>query len=184
MKIPRSFYLRDTTVVARDLLGKTLVRRLDGVVLSGIISETEAYKGNDDPASHAYNGMTQRNKAMFGKVGCAYIYFTYGMYYCMNVVARNVNHEAGAVLIRAIRPVKGTDIMIKNRNKNKLSEIANGPAKITQAMRITKEHYGIDLTNSNELSINYGIDSKKVVSSYRIGIKKGTDKQWNFRLTD
>jgi len=102
--LPRSFYSRNTVIVAKDLLGKTLVRKSGSKIISGIIIETEAYRYKDDPASHAGRGQTERNKAMFGQVGRAYVYFTYGMYYCFNVVAKSQNYEAGAVLIRALYP--------------------------------------------------------------------------------
>ena len=100
--LPRSFYSRDTVKVAKDLLGKKLVRKIKNKTISGIITETEAYRFKDDPASHAFRGVTERNKVMFGEVGVAYVYFTYGMHYCFNVVARNSNYDAGAVLIPSI----------------------------------------------------------------------------------
>ncbi len=112
----------------------------------------------------------------------AYVYFTYGMYYCFNVVARNPKVAAGAVLIRAIEPEKGIKKMQKNRNKKDLKDLTNGPAKLTQAMEITKEHYGVDLTKSSKLYITEGIKAKKIVSSPRIGIKQATDKLWNFKI--
>jgi len=100
----KKFYMNDTKQVAKDLLGKTLVRKIGTQVLSGVITETEAYKGKNDPASHASRKKTERNKIMFGEVGVAYVYFTYGMHYCFNVVAKKKNDKAGAVLIRAIQP--------------------------------------------------------------------------------
>jgi len=100
--LSREFYEKDTVKVARKLLGKTLVRRIGNDIISGIITETEAYRFDDDPASHAFGKITERNRAMFGEVGRAYVYFTYGMYYCVNAVARSKNFEAGAVLIRAL----------------------------------------------------------------------------------
>src|SRR3989442_3862290 len=99
--IPRSFYQRDTVNVAQDLLGQVLVRRISGKTISGIIVETEAYRYRDDAASHSFAGRTERNKAMFGEVGRAYVYFTYGMHYCVNAVARDADSEAGAVLLCA-----------------------------------------------------------------------------------
>ena len=102
--LPREFYNNDTVKVAKNLLGKNLVRIVGKKILSGIIIETEAYKSKHDPASHAVNRMTDRNKAMFGQVGRAYVYFTYGNYFMLNAVARSKNNEAGAVLIRSIYP--------------------------------------------------------------------------------
>jgi len=103
--------------VAKGLLGKRLVRKVGSHKISGIITETEAYRHRDDPSSHAFRRKTERNKAMFEEVGRAYVYFTYGMYFCFNVVARNSKADAGAVLIRAIYPEKGIEIMKKNRGK-------------------------------------------------------------------
>jgi DNA-3-methyladenine glycosylase len=182
MRLPRDFYSQDTVDVARNLLGKTLVRKIGKNTISGIITETEAYRQSDDPASHAYRGMTPRNKAMFGPVGCAYVYFTYGMYHCVNVVARNHRHSAGAVLIRAIEPKTGIDTMIKNRKTDKISNLANGPGKLTIALDITKKQYGEDLVKSSSLYIADGIVPSKIISSPRIGIRVGIDKKWNFRI--
>ncbi|KFM18567.1 DNA-3-methyladenine glycosylase protein [Marine Group I thaumarchaeote SCGC AAA799-P11] len=180
--LPRKFYLQDTVTVAKNLLGKKIIRKIGKSEISGIITETEAYRHKDDPASHAYRKITDRNKAMFGDVGMAYVYFTYGMYYCFNVVARNPRVAAGAVLIRAIQPEKGIKRMQENRNKEDLKNLTNGPAKLTQALEITKEHYGIDLTKNSKLYIAEGIKAKNIVSSPRIGIKEATDKLWNFKI--
>ena len=182
--IPRTFYERDTVKVARDLLGKNLIRTIGKQTISGIITETEAYRYSDDPSSHAYRGLTERNKAMFGQVGRAYVYFTYGMYFCFNVVARNHNFAAGAVLIRGLSPEKGIGIMKKNRKTNKISNLANGPAKLTLALDINKKQYGVDLAKKTELYITSGLDKKKkIFASERIGIKNGVDKLWNFKIS-
>ncbi len=180
--LPREFYLKDTVSVAKNLLGKKIVRKIGRQKISGIITETEAYRHKDDPASHAFRKITDRNKAMFGNVGMAYVYFTYGMYYCFNVVAKHPKIEAGAVLIRAIEPEKGIKIMQKNRNMPSMKNLTNGPAKLTQAMNITKEQYGTDLTEHSKLFITEGIKSKKISASSRIGIKEATDKLWNFKI--
>lgn len=181
--IPRSFYERDTVTVAKDLLGKKLVRKFGKQTISGIISETEAYGHKDDPASHAFVRKTDRNKAMFEEVGRAYVYFTYGMYFCFNVVARKPSVEAGAVLIRGIQPKTGIEIMKKNRGKENEKILANGPAKLTQAMNITRKHYGIDLTKLSELYITHGLENKKkIFSNPRIGIKQATENLWNFKI--
>jgi len=180
LSIPRKFYARDTVIVAKDLLGKKLVRKIGNKTISGIITETEAYRQSDDAASHAYMGITPRNKAMFGEVGCVYVYFTYGMYYCVNVVARNHKYMAGAVLIRALKPVDGIDMMKKNRKKK--TNLTDGPAKLTQALRIDKKLYGEDLIKSSNLFIINGVKKTKIISSTRIGIKKAADKKWNFKI--
>ena len=181
--VPRRFYQRDTVTVAKNLLGKKIIRKIGDQEISGIITETEAYKHSEDPASHAFRKMTDRNKAMFGEVGMAYVYFTYGMYYCFNVVARHPKKKAGAVLIRAIEPEKGIDTMIKNRNVVNLKNLVNGPAKLAQALEITKEQYGIDLTKKSSLFITEGIRKpRKILKSPRVGIREATDKLWNFKI--
>lgn len=183
MRLSREFYARNTVEVARDLLGKTLVRRIGKKTISGIITETEAYRHSDDPASHAFRSMTERNRAMFGEVGHAYVYFTYGMYYCVNAVAKSKNFQAGAVLIRALEPKEGIDIMIQNRKTNDVSNLTNGPAKLTIALGITKTHYGEDLVNSPHLYIaDEGKSSRKISSDSRVGIRLGTEKLWNFKI--
>jgi DNA-3-methyladenine glycosylase len=183
--IPRYFYERDTVVVAQDLLGQLLVRRISGKIVSGIIIETEAYRYKDDAASHSFAGKTERNKAMFGEVGKAYVYFTYGMHYCVNVVARDNNSDAGAVLIRALVPNAGVDFMKRQRNTDVVSNLTNGPAKLTQALRITKAQYGEDLARKSGLFIAEGVKTKKsdIEIRPRVGIKKATDKLWNFRIS-
>lgn len=182
--LARSFYGRDTVDVARDLLGKILVRKIGGNIISGIIVETEAYRYKDDPASHTYGGMTERNKAMFGQVGRAYVYFTYGMHYCVNAVARSPDYEAGAVLIRSLVPKKGVDFMSRQRKTGDISNLTNGPAKLTQALRITKKEYGEDLAKRSSLYVTEGMEIKKseIMSGPRIGIKKANDKMWNFKI--
>ncbi len=185
MKIlPRSFYGRDTVDVAQDLIGKVLVRRIGQKIISGMIIETEAYRYKDDEASHSFVGMTERNKAMFGQVGRAYVYFTYGIHYCVNVVAKNNDFDAGAVLFRALEPREGIDFMIKQRKTKLISNLTNGPAKLTQALQITKKHYGEDLTKPSSLYVIEGKEIKKseIKAKSRIGIKRATDKFWNFSL--
>ncbi len=178
--LPRRFYVSDTKKVARDLLGKTLVRKVGKRVLSGIIIETEAYKGKNDPASHSSRKKTERNKIMFGEVGRAYVYFTYGMHYCFNVVAKKEEDESGAVLIRAIQPIQGIKHMIKNRKTSIVSNLTNGPGKLTQAMQITLKEYNLDLTKNSSLFIIDGEKPAKIIAKPRIGIKIGVNKLWNF----
>lgn len=149
-----------------------------------MIVETEAYRYKDDEASHSFAGLTERNKAMFGSVGKAYVYFTYGMHYCMNVVAKNDEFEAGAVLFRALEPKEGIDFMIKQRKTTLIYNLTDGPAKLTQALQITKKHYGADLTKPSSLFVIEGKEIRKsqIKAGSRIGIKKATDKLWNFSL--
>ncbi len=185
IKLPsREFYARDTATVAKDLLGMKIVRKIGSAVVSCTITETEAYKHMKDPASHAYSGMTKRNSAMFGEVGRAYVYFTYGMHHCFNVVARSPRVKAGAVLIRAARPDLGIKIMEENRKNAKISELVNGPAKLTQAMCIDANQYGVDLCRTGSLFIAEGIRHRaKILSSTRIGISKAAEKRWNYRIS-
>lgn len=179
--LPREFYCRDTVEVARALLGKRLVRTIGGVILSGIICETEAYGHDDDTASHAHRRQTARNAAMFGQTGRAYVYFTYGMHYCFNVVAKAPQTAAGAVLIRSIIPDDGVDVMIQNRDRD--YNIADGPAKLAQAMGITTEQYGEDLTTPGVIHIEDSAEyttPEMIRASRRVGVKD--TRLWNFTL--
>ncbi len=180
--LPRAFYSKDTVTVARNLLGKKIIRKVGRHKLSGMIIETEAYGHTDDQASHAFRNTTDRNKAMFEDVGMAYVYFTYGMHFCFNVVARAPKKAAGAVLVRAIEPELGIEIMKKNRGNMDLRNLTNGPAKLTQALCITLQHYGTDLTKNSTLCIADGYSPKKITASQRTGITKAVDKLWNFKI--
>lgn len=145
LPLARSFYLRPTLEVARDLLGRILVRELDGQRLAGRISEVEAYVGEDDLASHAARGLTPRNRAMYGHGGLAYVYLIYGMHHCLNVVTE-VEGFPAAVLIRGIQPLEGAAAMQANRGGRPLPSLADGPAKLCQALAIDRRLDGHDLT--------------------------------------
>lgn len=180
-----SFYQRPTEVVAKDLLGKKLVRTIRNnnkqFRLAGIIVETEAYGYSDDLASHAYVGPTGRNKIMFGDVGRAYVYFTYGNHFCLNVSARRSKVEAGAVLIRGIEPVEGVELMRQFRPVDDIFSLTSGPGKLTQALNITSSLNGTDMTNSeSEIYIEFGKRPKRIVTTPRIGITQAVDKEWRF----
>jgi DNA-3-methyladenine glycosylase len=169
-------------VVARDLIGKKLVRHFDdGEILSGIIVEDEAYGGARDPASHAYPGRTKRNEVMFGEPGHAYVYFTYGFHYCLNFVT-GPNGTASAVLIRAVEPRDGIETMMKFRHKTKLPEIASGPGKICQAFSINSRLNGIDVTSINSAIQVWDSPSTsiQVSSSPRVGISVAKNRMWRF----
>ena len=143
--IERSFYDRPALEVARDLLGCRLVRLQDGKRLAGRIKETEAYQGEDDLGCHASVGKTPRNAVMFGPPGYAYVYFTYGMHWMLNAVTGS-DGIPGALLIRAIHPVEGQAIIAENRPMNAFKTgWPNGPAKLTQALQITKDCNQVDL---------------------------------------
>ena len=180
----RKFYERDTLQVARALLGKKLVRQINHLELSGIIVETEAYCGETDSACHAHRGKTPRNAVMFGKPGHAYVYFTYGMHYMLNLVTEAEGNPC-AVLVRAIVPVIGVKEMEACR-KRKGSELTNGPAKICQALNIDKSLNGWDLTLGSKLWVeNYKkIPAKSILTTPRIGINYAKDEHrealWRF----
>jgi DNA-3-methyladenine glycosylase len=180
-----SFYQRPTEVVARDLVGKKIVRIIRNkrkqFRLAGIIVETEAYGHIDDQASHACMGTTARNKVMFGDVGRAYIYFTYGNHFCLNVSARRSNVEAGAVLIRGIEPIEGIGLMMQFRPVYDVFSLTSGPGKLTQALQITSALNGIDMTSSqSELYIEFGKRPNHIITTPRIGITRAVDKKWRF----
>jgi DNA-3-methyladenine glycosylase len=143
--LPQSFYQREVLLVARELLGMRLVRMINQERVSGIIVETEAYRGEEDLACHARHGKTPRTEVMYGEAGRAYIYFTYGMHWLLNVVTSEVNFPA-AVLLRAIVPMEGIPLIAQNRPGKPQKDWCNGPAKISQALQITGKLNGIDLT--------------------------------------
>jgi DNA-3-methyladenine glycosylase len=143
--LKRPFYERSTEQVARDLLGKVLVHG----PTAGIIVETEAYPGGDDLASHSARGITPRTRVIFGPGGHAYVYFIYGMYECLNIVAEP-DGQPGCVLIRALQPVAGIEIMRQRRpTARKTEDLANGPGKLTLAFDITRSQYGVDMTRGS-----------------------------------
>ncbi len=144
--LERGFYLRDATSVAPELLGKLLVRRAPEGVIAGMIVEVEAYMGADDKGAHSYqNRRTARTQIQFGPGGYAYVYSIYGMHYCLNVVT-NVSEKPEVVLIRALRPVEGIELMRRRRKSAPdVPALCSGPGKLCQAMGITKEQYGSDL---------------------------------------
>lgn len=170
--IPRPFYGRPTLAVARDLLGTVLVRRLPGGSdLRGRIVETEAYIGQEDSASHAHRGRTARTAVMFGLPGIAYIYFTYGMHHMLNVVTEGEGYPA-AVLIRALEPLEGIDVMQALRGDRRLRDLTNGPARLCQALAIDRSLNGHDLTSGPPLWIEPGqaVPDADVARTPRIGI--------------
>jgi DNA-3-methyladenine glycosylase len=186
--LARKFYHRDTLRVARELLGKKLVRRINGLDLSGMIAETEAYCGSEDSACHAHRGKTQRNSVMFGKPGYAYIYFTYGMHYMLNLVTEEEDNPC-AVLIRAIEPITGVEEM-ESRRKRKGAHLTNGPAKLCQALSIDKSLNGWDLTCGSKLWVEdyKKITAKSIIATPRIGIdyahKKDREALWRFLVRE
>lgn len=178
--------MRPTLEVARDLLGTYIVVENPEGRMVGEINEVEAYVGAEDPACHAAAGKTKRNEVMFREGGHLYIYFTYGMHYCMNIVTENEGFPA-AVLIRSIIPLEGADLMRKNRlNGSKAKNVqdknlANGPAKVCQALKLNLADNGLDTMSSQKVHLMEG--EKKalfVKETVRIGIKVGKEKLWRF----
>ncbi|HLQ06350.1 MAG TPA: DNA-3-methyladenine glycosylase [Nitrososphaerales archaeon] len=178
-RLKRAFFERYTPAVARELLGCRLVRILDGKRLAGLIVETEAYRGRRDPASHAFRGRTKRNEVMFGPAGHAYVYFTMGAHFCLNVTTEP-NLTPAAVLIRAIEPVDGIAVMKRNRGLEELHRIADGPGKLTRALKIDKNLNGEDLVRSSRLFIERGSVKVENGTSSRVGISAGRPFKWRF----
>ena len=179
MRLNRSFYERYSPLVARELLGCRLVRNLGGVMLSGAVVETEAYRGARDPASHAYRGMSRRNEVMFGEAGHAYIYFTMGMHYCLNVTTEPKG-TAAAVLIRAVEPLEGVEDMRRNRGVEDVRRLASGPGNLTKALRIDRRRNGEDLVSSHSLFLERGRRPWEVGVSTRVGVSGGESFKWRF----
>lgn len=183
--LPHAFYDRASVEVARDLLGKTLWRRTEAGLAAGIIVETEAYDGANDPASHAWRGQTPRNAVMFGPAGHAYVYFTYGMHYGMNTVTGPVGQASG-VLLRAIQPIVGLDLMRERRGDHIPDrDLARGPGRLCQALGITTADKGTDLTG-DMLWISETLDAPDllITTTPRIGITRATDRLWRFVVCD
>ena len=189
-KLDRSFYLKDTVTVARQLLGKLLVHEVDGKRMSGIIVETEAYLGTEDRAAHSFGGRrTPRNEAMYSLGGHAYIYFIYGMYYCFNVVTGHKGVPE-AVLVRALEPVEGLDFMAAARYKKDYASLStrqrinltNGPGKLCMALNIDRRLNGEDLCG-RRIYIEDRTETPEICSSKRIGIDyAGEDRDLPLRF--
>ncbi len=185
-RFAREFFAGDTLDVARGLLGARLVRPLDGQRLSGTIVECEAYIGQDDTACHASRGRTRRNEVMFGPPGHAYIYFTYGMHWMLNVVTEAEGFPA-AVLLRAIQPVEGIEMMRALRGGPRLEhDLTGGPARLTRALAIDKSLNGADLVSGEHLWLEQavGVPDESVGRGPRIGVQYAAEKDrvapWRF----
>ncbi|MDF2958394.1 MAG: DNA-3-methyladenine glycosylase [Paenibacillus sp.] len=179
--VDRATLEQDTVWVAERLIGCELIRITTNGIIRVRITETEAYKGNEDPASHAYRGMTPRNRLMFGEVGRLYVYFIYGMHFCMNVVA-HLSGETGAVLLRAAEPLEGIELLRANRPGVPDKQLLNGPGKLAQALGVTMSLNGYDLIADPECQITLRLSpgANPVLTSPRIGISKGTELNWRF----
>jgi DNA-3-methyladenine glycosylase len=180
--LERAFYERPTVDVARDLLGHVLVSVTPRGRTAGRIVETEAYLGADDPASHAARLRTGRVEAMWGEPGIAYVYRSYGIHAMLNVVTEPVG-ETGAVLIRALEPVIGVDLMRARRGLDDERLLCSGPGKLCQALGIALEMHGVDLITSDRLWIAPGETPSAVSTSGRIGISRGQAHPWRYWIT-
>jgi DNA-3-methyladenine glycosylase len=182
--LPHAFYARPTLTVARELLGMRLVRVLEGVRLAGVITETEAYIGEEDLGCHAHSGKTKRNAVMYGPPGFAYVYFTYGMHWMLNVVTERDGFPA-AVLLRAIQPLEGVEVISARRQ----GRDSLGPAKLTRALGVEAAFNGADLCNpASGLWIEAGVPvvDGAVITGARVGLfgvpEPWKSIPWRFRL--
>ena len=176
MILPRNFYDRATLTVARELIGARLLRILDGIKLVGLITETEAYISEKDLACHAKAGRTARTAVMYGEPGHAYVYFTYGNHWMLNVVTEREGFPA-AVLIRAIQPIEGVEIMTARRS----GRDTFGPGKLCQALGITKSQNGVDLTETTGglwIEAGLNVPDSLVTKGPRVGLNNNTPEPW------
>ena len=193
----RSFYERDTALVAKELLGKILLVRPEkqcfkGEICAGRIVDIEAYYGLNDPASHACKGVTPRSKIMFETPGISYVYFCYGNHYIINAVTEKFG-TPGAAMIRAVEPLSGFSIMSKRRKTDIVTNLTNGPGKFTKAFGINSDFNGLDLVDikskviiidADRLKLFSEVKESEIISKPRIGIKNGADKLLRFYIKD
>ena len=179
--LPQSFYARPTLDVLEDLIGKVLVHEVRGRRSAGVIVEAEAYIGESDPACHAAPGPTKRNAPLYGPPGRAYVYLNYGLHYLVNAVTENEGSPA-AILIRALKPVEGIDLMRRRRARRNgrldQDNLCRGPGNLTVALGITLRQNTADLVTSALRIEDRGIVARRLLWSSRIGIRVGTDRQW------
>ena len=181
--LPRSFYARDARTVARALVGRVLVSDLASTRIVARIVEVEAYRGGRDPASHAYRGRTRRNAVMFGAPGHAYVYFTYGMHHCVNVVCEREG-VAGAVLLRALEPLAGLALLRRRRHVAEPARLLRGPGCVAQGLGLSREHDGLDLV-SGALWIADAPPERggaRLARGPRIGIRLARERPWRYWL--
>lgn len=189
MRIERKFYMRDAVTVGKDILGKIIVKKTaDGRIMSGRITEVEAYMGITDKASHSYGGRrTKRTEVMYKEGGYSYVFLIYGMYECFNVTVGREG-DPQAVLIRGVEPLENKNFMWEKRKVKKEKDISNGPGKLTKALGITREDNGADLVASENLWLeDDGYKVKDIVETTRIGIDYAEEdalKPWRFYIKD
>ena len=180
--LKRDFYSRPTDLVARELLGKILVRRFDDVLLGGVIVETEAYFGGDDPASRAFHGKKTYNRVMFEESGQLFIYNVH-KYWMLNIIAHS--DGVGGILIRAIEPTMGIETMRKNRPVKQLRDLTSGPGKLSLALDVDKNLNGLDVTT--DANPVYALDndiSFEISTSHRIGVTRDLPEQYRYYVKD
>lgn len=190
--LSHSFYRRDDVVnISRELLGMVLCTKFNGVVrTAGIITETEAYRGRDDKACHAHGKRTERTEVMYHDGGKAYVYLCYGIHYLFNIVT-NTEGVADAILVRAIKPVEGIELMLTRRGQEKVTpKLTAGPGRMSQSLGITTDYYGLDLTGNQSIWIEdrgHILTQDEIASSPRIGVDyAGEDakRPWRFFVKD
>ncbi len=189
-KLSKNFYKRNVHLVAKELLGKIFIRRIKNRIFTGRIVEVEAYDGSIDESAHSFKGKTKRNEVMFKGGGLLYVYFTYGMHFCANIVTGKAG-AGKAVLLRAVEPLEGIEEMALNRYKKKnltqkeFANLTNGPAKICAAFEIQSKQNGVDLAGDEIFILNLPkLDSSKIIAAARIGIKKSVDLPWRYYIKD
>jgi DNA-3-methyladenine glycosylase len=186
VSLPSTFYARPTLDVLEDLIGKVLVHELRGRRTAGIIVEAEAYIGESDPACHAAPGPTKRNAPLYGPPGHAYVYLNYGIHYLVNAVTENAGSPA-AILIRALKPVEGIDLMRRRRTRRNgapaVEDLCRGPGNLTVALGISLRQNTADLVTSNLRIEDQGVKPDGLTWSPRIGIRVGIDRQWRCHWT-
>ena len=181
--LPRAFYDRPATVVARAMLGRLMVHASPDGLLAGRVVEVEAYRGGLDPASHAFRGRTARNAVMFGPPGHLYVYFTYGMHFCANLVTEPEG-TAGAVLLRALEPIHGLALMRVRRGGSDPRRLTRGPACVARALGLCREHNGLDLV-AGPLWLSAAPPERsgwRIARGPRVGIRRAVDRPWRFCL--
>ena len=190
VKLSKSFYCRELHTVAKELLGKVLIKKNSKNLLAVKIVEVEAYDGEIDKAAHSFGGKTERNRVMFNKGGFFYVYLSYGVHHCCNIVT-GFEDKGTAVLIRAVEPLKGLDVMIKKRfgrklkNDNEITNLTSGPGKVCKALGINKNHSGLDLTGDKIFLLNQPkVKVSEIGISKRIGITKSINYPWRFYIKE
>lgn len=189
-KINKNFYKRELLLVAEELLGKILVKKEGNKLLAGRIVEVEAYDGDTDRAAHSFGGMTKRNEVMFNEGGLLYVYMSYGVHYCCNVVT-GIKGKGTAVLIRAVEPVEGIKKMIENRfgrtlnNEREIYNLTNGPGKVCKAFDINIHDSGTELTGGKIYILDGMLKDNELIGiSKRIGITKSRELPWRYFIKD